>query len=63
MRTIPNINIFCPADIEDLIKGLSTIVNYNSPFYIRYNDLKPIVEHEEFALGKAEVLEKAMKLV
>lgn len=55
MRTIPNINIFCPADIEDLIKGLSTIVNYNRPFYIRYNDLKPIVEHKEFALGKAEV--------
>ncbi|MBK8946069.1 MAG: transketolase [Ignavibacteriae bacterium] len=55
MRTIPNINIFCPADIDDLIKGLSTVINYNRPFYIRYNDLQPIVEHEEFALGKAEV--------
>ncbi|MFZ1292449.1 MAG: transketolase C-terminal domain-containing protein [Melioribacteraceae bacterium] len=55
MRCIPSMNIFCPADIDDLIKGLSTIINFNRPFYIRYNDLPSIVEHEEFALGKAEV--------
>ncbi|MBK7105586.1 MAG: transketolase [Ignavibacteriae bacterium] len=55
MRCIPNMNIFCPADMDDMIKGLSTIINYNRPFYIRYNDLPTIVNHEEFALGKAEV--------
>lgn len=55
MRCIPNMNIFCPADMDDMIKGLSTIINYNRPFYIRYNDLQTIVDHEEFALGKAEV--------
>jgi len=55
MRAIPNMNIFCPADLDDLVKGLSTIVKYNKPFYIRYNDLPPVVEHTEFALGRAEV--------
>ncbi|MCB9217912.1 MAG: transketolase [Ignavibacteriales bacterium] len=55
MRAIPNMNIFCPADIDDLLKALPTIINYNKPFYIRYNDLPAVVEHEEFALGKAEV--------
>jgi transketolase len=55
MRSVPKMNIFCPADLDDLVKGLSTIVNYNKPFYIRYNDLPPLVEHSEFALGRAEV--------
>lgn len=55
MRSIPNVNIFCPADEDDLIKGLPTIINYNRPFYVRYNDLPSEVEHSEFALGRAEV--------
>jgi len=55
MRGIPNMNIFCPADLDDLVKGLPTIVNYNRPFYIRYNDLPAEIEHSEFALGRAEV--------
>lgn len=55
MRAIPGMNIFCPADKEELIKGMAKIVNYKRPFYIRYNDLPAEVEHSEFALGKAEV--------
>jgi transketolase len=55
LRAVPNMNIFCPADLDDLVKGLSTIVKYNKPFYIRYNDLPPVVDHSEFALGRAEV--------
>lgn len=55
MRGIPNMNIFCPADKDDLIKGLPSIISYKRPCYIRYNDLPAIIEHTEFALGKAEV--------
>lgn len=54
MRSIPNMNIFCPSDLDDLFIGLPKIVSYNKPFYIRYNDLPAIVEHSQFALGKAE---------
>jgi transketolase len=55
MRSIPNMNILCPADIDDLVKSLPKAVNYKKPFYIRYNDLPAVVEHSEFALGQAEV--------
>lgn len=55
MRGIPNMNIYCPADEDDLIKGFESIVNYNRPFYVRFNDRKSLVEHSEFALGKAEI--------
>ncbi|MDR3611230.1 MAG: transketolase C-terminal domain-containing protein [Ignavibacteriaceae bacterium] len=56
MRGIPTMNVFCPADEEDLILGIEKIFPYNSPFYIRYNNLKPVVKHSPFEIGKAEVL-------
>lgn len=55
MRGIPNINVFCPADKDDMLKGLKTVLTYPSAFYIRYNMTKSIVEHSEFEIGKAEV--------
>ena len=55
MRSIPNMNIFCPSDLNDLVIGLPKIISYNQPFYIRYNDLPAIVEHDQLALGKAEI--------
>ena len=54
MRGIPNVNVFCPADEDDMLKGLKTVITSKSPFYIRYNNLKPVVEHSEFEIGKAE---------
>lgn len=54
MRGIPNVNIFCPADEDDMLKGLKKVLQSKSPFYIRYNNLKPTVEHGEFEIGKAE---------
>ena len=57
MRGIPGMNIFCPTDIEDLLLGLPKVLNSNSPFYIRYNNRKPLALHEaEFEIGKAEVV-------
>ncbi len=55
MRGIPNVNVFCPADEDDMLKGLTKIFTSSSPFYIRYNNTKPVVEHNEFEIGKAEV--------
>lgn len=55
MRGIPNVNVFCPADEDDMLKGLRTVFTYPSAFYIRYNMTKALVEHSEFEVGKAEV--------
>jgi transketolase len=56
MRGIPGMNVFCPSDEEDMILGIEKIFPYDSPFYIRYNNLKPLIKHTEFEIGKAEVI-------
>jgi transketolase len=55
MRGIPPVNVFCPADEDDMLNGLKTVFTHPSPFYIRYNPTKALVEHSKFELGKAEV--------
>lgn len=54
MRGIPNVNVFSPADEEDMMIGLPKVFESSSPFYIRYNNTKPVVEHAPFEIGKAE---------
>jgi len=57
MRGIPNINIFCPADIQDLISGLRTVIESANPFYIRYiNEDNGFSHSEDFEIGKAEII-------
>ncbi len=57
MRGIPNVNVFCPADEEDMLIGLQKVLESPKPFYIRYNNLKPVYKHSaEFEIGKAEVI-------
>ncbi len=57
LRGIPPLNIFCPADHEELVAGLPSIVADASPWYIRYNTRPAVVEHSTtFEIGKAETL-------
>ncbi len=57
MRTIPGMNIFCPSDIEDMLIGLKQVLLDRNPWYIRYNNLLPPVNHEkDFHIGKAEII-------
>ncbi len=64
MRGIPNMNIFCPADEEDLLIGLEKIVNSPYPAYIRYNNLTPSVKHDtKFEIGKAEIITEGRDVV
>jgi len=57
MRGIPNVNVFCPADEEDMLIGMEKVLESDSPFYIRYNNLKPVFKHsKDFEIGKAEVI-------
>jgi len=54
MRGIPHVNVFCPADEDDMMKGLPKVFSDPTPFYIRYNTTTPLTEHSNFEIGKAE---------
>jgi transketolase len=55
MRGIPNMRVFCPADVSDLLAGLDAVVHDPAPWYIRYCDRPAVVEHEPLEIGTAEV--------
>lgn len=56
MRGIPGMCVFSPADAEDMVIGLRTVIESESPFYIRHNPTPAIVEHDRnFEIGKAEI--------
>jgi transketolase len=56
MRGIPHMHVFCPADEQDMLLGLPSIISSPHPVYIRYNGLKAVVDHESFEIGRAEVV-------
>ncbi len=57
MRGIPNVNVWCPADEQELLSGLDTVLQEPAPYYIRYNSMPPVVSHEpDFRPGVAEVV-------
>ena len=62
MRGIPNLNVFCPADEADLLAGLPQVLLADSPYYIRYNNLPPLVAHAAFTPGRAEVFGDGRKV-
>jgi len=57
MRAIPGMEIFCPADEAELLRGMTAIVNRPGPCYIRFNSSEPRVSHSgEREYGRAEVI-------
>ncbi len=57
MRGIPNMNILCPADIQDLVICLRKVVETQDPYYIRFNDEPAVYTHDyDYEIGKAEVV-------
>lgn len=54
MRGIPNMNIFAPADADELVAGLPAVIASPAPWYIRYNAVPATVEHRPFEIGVAE---------
>ncbi len=55
MRGIPHMHVFCPADEQDMLLGLPHIINSPNPTYIRFNGLKPVIDHDhDFEIGRAE---------
>ncbi|HVZ86972.1 MAG TPA: aminotransferase class III-fold pyridoxal phosphate-dependent enzyme [Polyangia bacterium] len=56
MRTIPGMQIFCPADDVELAAALPSVLRSPAPTYIRFNARPSAIVHAPFALGRAEVL-------
>ncbi len=55
MRGIPHMHVFCPADEQDMLLALPHILNSPNPTYIRFNGLKPVIDHDpDFEIGRAE---------
>lgn len=58
MRGIPGMEVFCPADNEDMLLMLETIWNTDRPAYLRANTRSSGYAHQPFEIGKAEVISK-----
>ena len=59
LRGIPGMEVFAPADEEDMLIMLPQIWNSKAPSYVRANIAKPVVSHsKDFTIGKAEVIAK-----
>lgn len=58
MRGIPGMQVYCPADNDDMLKMLPHIWSNNSPTYIRANTRPTSYSHAPYEFGKAEVIAK-----
>lgn len=56
MRGIPNMRVFCPADLLDLTLGLPDVIEHPGPCYVRYCAAPAAVSHASWRAGQAEVL-------
>src|ERR1700744_4232053 len=56
MRGIPGMEVYCPADEEDLVRMLQAIWSSPAPAYVRINNKKGKNIHAPFQPGKAEVV-------
>jgi transketolase len=57
MRGIPGMQVFCPADEQDLVLSLPKIWSSAHPSYVRINTRKSDYQHNtDFEIGKAEVV-------
>jgi transketolase len=63
MRLIPSMNVFCPADLVELVAGMAVILLDSQPWYIRYTAAAPAIEHiAPFEIGRAELLAQGLDL-
>jgi len=57
MRSIPGMQVFCPADEDELVQVLPAVIENPRPCYVRFNDSRAAVTHAApFEAGKAEVI-------
>src|SRR6516225_5933949 len=56
MRGIPGMEVYAPADEDDLVKMLPHIWSSDAPAYVRVNHKKGAYTHAPFERGRAEVI-------
>ena len=56
MRGIPGMEVYCPADEDDLVKMLPAVWRSDAPAYVRVNHKKGGYDHQPFERGKAEII-------
>jgi transketolase len=62
MRGIPGMEVYCPADEDDLVRMLPAIWRSSSPAYVRVNHKKGNFTHAPYVPGKAEVIAEGTDL-
>jgi transketolase len=62
MRGIPGMEVYAPADAEDLVQMLPTIWASPNPSYVRISTLPAVYKHASYVDGKAEVISKGKDL-
>jgi len=56
LRGIPGMEVYCPADEDDLVKMLPEVWSSPAPAYVRINHKKGSYEHTQYQPGKAEMI-------
>ena len=57
MRGIPNINVCCPADIDELVEAMPVLARSGTPWYVRYHASERSTPRDApFEIGKAETV-------
>ena len=56
MRGIPGMEVFAPADADDLVQMLPAIWASPHPSYVRISTLPAVYKHATYVEGKAEVI-------
>ncbi|MBS1663282.1 MAG: transketolase [Bacteroidetes bacterium] len=56
LRGIPGMEVYCPADEDDLVKMLPAVWASPAPAYVRINHKKGAYTHAPYVTGKAEVI-------
>jgi transketolase len=58
MRGIPGMEVYCPADEDDLVRVLPSVWASDAPSYVRVNHKKGTYTHAPFERGKAEIIKE-----
>ena len=56
MRGLPNMKVYAPASVDELMLGFPHILADMSPWYMRYNPRPAVWTPAPFEIGKAEVV-------
>lgn len=56
MRTIPGMEVYCPADEDDLLRMMPAVWQSPAPAYVRINHKKGNYTHAPYEPGKAEII-------